>query len=87
MSAKEKGASDRAERPVRKLMQCLDKGGGPKQRQESAEESLNSGRADSRACDPKAMFVSVSFCCCLTNIPKIWWLKTIAIYVMILSLS
>ena len=52
MSAKEKGASDRAERPVRKLMQCLDKGGGPKQRQESAEESLNSGRADSRIWGP-----------------------------------
>lgn len=52
MSAKEKGARDRAERPVRKLMQCLDKGGGPKQRQESAEELLNSGRANSRIWRP-----------------------------------
>lgn len=51
MSAKEKGASDRAERPVRKLMQCLDKGGGPKQRQ-SAEELLNSGHANSRIWGP-----------------------------------
>lgn len=56
MSAKEKGAGDRAERPVRKLRQCLDKGGGPKQRQESAEELLNSGRANSRIWGP---FVSM----------------------------
>ena len=52
MCAKEKGASDRAKRPIRKLMQCLGKGGGPKQKQESGGELLNSGHANSRIWGP-----------------------------------